>query len=125
MKTSSSWNRRGSAVTSNGFFTVLRIQADGSRPSSRCFQTFAFDYLTGKSVTNRSHSADVVRKGLPSPIPAANAPNPAHSTIRPLHQIDTGQRDLHTLLRTGALALAAAALTFALLMWIMHPGRLL
>jgi hypothetical protein len=29
------------------------------------------------------------------------------------------------LLHTVALALAAAALTFGLLWWIMHPGRLL
>jgi hypothetical protein len=119
MKTSSSWNRRGSAVTSNGFFTVLK--------SSGWFPTFrlpdGFRYLTGKSVTNPSHSADVVAR-LTVSNSAANAPNPADSTIA-LHQIDTGQQDLHTLLRTGALALAAAALTFALLMWIMHPGRLL
>ena len=119
MKTSTSWNRRGSAVTANGYFTVLR--------STGWFPTFrppdGFRYLTGKSVTNLAHSVDVVAR-LTVSNPAANASVPTDPTIA-LRQIDTGQVGLRALLHTAALALPAAALTFALLWWLMHPGKLL
>jgi len=119
MKTSGSWNRRGSAVTANGFFTVLR--------STGWFPTFrlpdGYRYATGKSVTDPLHPVDVVAR-LAVSNPAANAPAPGQTTIA-LQQIDSGQVDLRALLHTVLLALAAAALTFGLLWWIMHPGRLL
>ena len=119
MKTSSSWNRRGSAVTSNGFFTVLR--------STGWFPTFrvpdGYRYATGKSVTDPLHPVDVVAR-LAVANPAANAPVLPESTIA-FRQIDPGQVGLRAWMHTLALALAAAALTFGLLWWLMHPGKLL
>ena len=119
MKSSSSWNRRGSAVTSNGYFTVLK--------SSGWFPTFrppdGFRYATGKSVTDSLRPVDVVAR-LAVANPAAKVPALPDPTIA-LRQIDTGQVGLRALLHTAALALPAAALTFALLWWLMHPGKLL
>ncbi len=119
MKSPTSWNRRGSAVTSNGYFTVLK--------SSGWFPTFrlpdGYRYATGKSVTDPLHPVDVVAR-LAVSDPAASATVLPESTIA-LRQIDSGRVDLRALLHTVALALAAAALTFALLWWLMHPGKLL
>ena len=119
MKSPTSWNRRGSAVTANGFFTVLR--------STGWFPTFrlpdGYRYATGKSVTDPLPPVDVVAR-IAVANPAATAPVMPESTIA-LRQIDSGQVGLRAVLHTAALALAAAALTFALLWWLMHPGKLL
>ena len=82
-----------------------------------------FRYATGKSVTDPLHPVDVVAR-LAVANPAANAPALPEPTIA-LRQIDSGQVGLRALLHTAALALPAAALTFALLWWLMHPGKLL
>jgi hypothetical protein len=114
MKTSSSWNRRGSAVTANGFFTVLR--------STGWFATFrlpdGYRYATGKSVTDPLHPVDVVGR-LAVSNPAANAPVLPQSTIA-LRQIDSGRVSLRGLLWVAVLTIAAMALTYAALMWIMN-----
>ena len=107
MKSPSSWNRRGSAVTTNGYFTVLR--------STGWFPTFRrpneFRYLSGQAA---AHPADLAGKQT-----AANPP-PTQSLLA-LRQIDTGQVSLRTVSRIVALALAALAITFIALWWIMHP----
>jgi hypothetical protein len=110
-----SWNRRGSAVAPNGFFTVLK--------STGWFPTFrlpdGFRYLSGKSAINPAYPADVVARRTISRASTESAQ--IESTIA-LCQIDSGRVGLSTALRIATLALAAFALTFAALMWIMHPG---
>ncbi len=114
MKASSSWNRRGSAVTANGYFTVLR--------STGWFPTFrlpdGYRYATGKSVTNPLHPVDVVAR-LAVSNPAAVAPVLPDLTIA-LRQIDSGRVSLRGMLRIAVLALAAMALTCAALSWMMN-----
>jgi len=114
MKTSGSRNRRGSAVTANGYFTVLK--------STGWFPTFrlpdGFRYATGKSITNPLHPVDVVvRLGVSNP--AANSPTPPDSTIA-LRQVDSGRVSLRGVLRVALLALTAMALTYAALLWMMN-----
>ncbi len=106
----SSWNRRGSAVTPNGFFTVLR--------STGWFPTFrlpgGFRYLIGESGVNRPRSAGAPEQqtaGLPA----------GTQTEIVLRQIDAEPRGARAWLRVASLAFVATALTFALLLWIMHP----
>jgi hypothetical protein len=114
MNKTSSWNRRGSAVTANGFFTVLR--------STGWFPTFrlpdGYRYATGKSVIDPLHPVDVVAR-LAVANPAANAPVLPESTIA-FRQIESGRVSLRGALRVAALALAAIALTYAALMWMMN-----
>jgi hypothetical protein len=113
MKTSS-WNRRGSAVTANGYFTVLR--------STEWFPTFrlpdGFRYATGKSVANPLHPVDVVAR-LAVTNPAAVSAVLPEPTIA-LRQIDSGRVSLRGLLRVAALSFAAMALTYLALMWMMN-----
>jgi len=114
MKSPTSWNRRGSAVTSNGYFTVLK--------SSGWFPTFrlpdGFRYATGKSVTDPLHPVDVVAR-LAVSNPTAEAPVLPESTIA-FRQIDSGRVSLRGVLWVAVLTIAAMALTFAALLWIMN-----
>ncbi len=114
MKSPTSWNRRGSAVTANGFFTVLR--------STGWFPTFrlpdGYRYATGKSATDPLHPVDVVAR-LAVANPAANASVLPESTIA-FRQIDSGRVSLRGVLWIAVLTIAAMALTFAALLWIMN-----
>jgi hypothetical protein len=114
MKSPSSWNRRSSAVTPNGYFTVLK--------STGWFPTFrlpdGYRYLTGKSVTDPSHRIGVVAR-LNLSNPAANAQAIAESTLA-FSQIDSGRVSLRGVLRIAAMALPAMAVTLAALWWMMH-----
>jgi len=105
-----SWNRRGFDVTPNGFFTVLR--------SSGWFPTFrlpgGFRYLIGESGVSRPRSVGAPR--LPGDVRSAGI-----QTEVALRQIDAEPWGMRALLRGALLALGATALTFALLLWIMHP----
>ncbi len=114
---SSSWNRRGSAVTSNGYFTVLK--------STGWFPTFrlpdGFRYATGKSVTDPLHPVDIVGRYAVSN-PAAKASVLPESTIA-FRQIDSGRVSLRGVLWVAGLTMAAMALTYLALLWIMNsPG---
>jgi hypothetical protein len=117
MKTSGSWNRRGSAVTANGYFTVLK--------STGWFPTFrlpdGFRYATGKSVTDPLHPVDVVAR-LAVSNPAASAPVQPEPTIA-FRQIESGRVGLRGVLWVAALTIAAVALTYAALLWIMNSPQ--
>ena len=110
MRGSGSWNRRGSAVTPNGFFTVLK--------STGWFPTFpqpgGFRYLTREPGVNRPRSAG-------APAHQTTGQPAGTQTEIALRQIDAEPRGVGALLRGVLLALGATALTFALLLWIMHP----
>lgn len=110
MNGSGSWNRRGFEVTPNGFFTVLR--------SSGWFPAFrlpgGFRYLLGESGANRSRYV----------VAPAQQPTSLPGSIQPeivLRQIGAEPLGVRVVLRGVLLAFGATALTFALLMWIMHP----
>jgi hypothetical protein len=111
-----SWNRRGSAVTPNGFFTVLK--------STGWFPTFRlpndFRYVTGKSAINPAFPANVVGRFT---VPRAGTESVPRETTIALRQIDSDRIGLNSVLRIAAMALIAMAITFAGLLWIMHsPG---
>ncbi len=108
MRGTGAWNRRGSEVTPNGFFTVLK--------STGWFPTFrlpgGFRYLTRESGVLRSPFDGVAGKQ------ADSQPTDAEIEIR-LRQIDEGSPGVRGLIRVVWLALAGAALTFMLL-WMLR-----
>ena len=105
---------QGSAVTVNGYFTVLK--------STGWFPTFrlpdGFRYATGKSVTDPLHPVDIVARYAVSN-PAAKAPVLPESTIA-FRQIDSGRVSLRGALSIAMLTIAAMALTYLALLWIMN-----
>ena len=109
MRGPGSWNRRGSEVTPNGYFTVLK--STGWLPTFRL--PGGFRYLIGESGVNRAPSAGVPGRQ------AADQPAGMQTEIA-LRQLDAEPRGARGLLRAVTLALAGAALTFTLLLWIMH-----
>ena len=114
MKSPSSWNRRGSAVTPNGYFTVLR--------STGWFPTFrlpdGYRYATGKSVTDPLHPVDAVAR-LAVANPAASSPIQPESTIA-FRQIESRRFSLRGVLWVTLLTVAAMALTYVALLWMMN-----
>ena len=86
--------------------------------SSGWFPTFrlpgGFRYLIGESGVNRPRSAGAAEQQT------ADQPADTQTEIV-LRQIDVEPRGARAVLRGVLLALASTALTFALLLWIMHP----
>ncbi len=110
MRGPSSWNRRVSAVTANGYFTVLK--------STGWFPTFrlpdGFRYLIRDNGVDRTPPV-----GAPIP-PPESRPTNIEAGVR-LRQIDEDSRGPRVWLRWALLALAACGFTFAMLRWMINP----
>ena len=110
MKGPSSWNRRGSAVTANGYFTVLK--------STGWFPTFrlpdGFRYLIRDNGVDRTPPV-----GAPVP-PQVDQPTNVEAEVQ-LRQIDDDQRGPGVWVRWAVLGVVACAGTLMMLRWLINP----
>jgi hypothetical protein len=107
MKILRSVNSRGNSIESAGYFTVLKTNR--WFPASSLSETF--DYL-------RPHAK--VAPSTPALGPAALHRANAQQALKFSQLVNLGEQD-HRLLRPALIVLAALAITWSLLLWIMHP----